>query len=437
MAEVKKARLFLRRGSDTDRRDTVLCQGELGYSTDAFRIFIGDGSTEGGKSVGSFMYVSGGALGANFHTNLTTASANGRAHKGDIAIFPAQSYTNAAGGTVTPGVSASTVMILTAATTADGSEQATPTSWVAVNSGIPFGNIDVGDDDISGDKVHGGTISGPVTLSGGQVNIGGDGTSENLVLSGVALSAATVPTGDLIYPLGLTSTSELTCVNSILDFGPAVTGGSGLGTTTGYIAAATTNTAASAVSAYADASSNLTFSSTAYGNTSGANAGVVYGSSGSPISTFFDYMKSGGAYADGSVDPLVPGSWAPWSITTYGGRSSAIYEVVYDEGSMRNAMNAATLNFENIREFYFSVYYTRHDDSAQFIGVHNHQTKTNEIVDWEGSSIDSGRMREVIVIPNTYGTSLDAYQKCLVLHLGIARIGKIGIILTGVRVNVS
>ena len=101
MAEVKKARLFLRRGSDTDRRDTVLCQGELGYSTDAFRIFIGDGSTEGGKSVGSFMYVSGGNLGTNFHTNLTTASANGRAHKGDIAIFPAQSYTNAAGTAAT------------------------------------------------------------------------------------------------------------------------------------------------------------------------------------------------------------------------------------------------------------------------------------------------------------------------------------------------
>ena len=140
MAEVKKARLFLRRGSDTDRRDTVLCQGELGYSTDAFRIFIGDGSTQGGKSVGSFMYVS---AGANFHTTLTTASANGRAHKGDIAIFPAQSYTNAAGETKYPHASASTVMILTAATTADGNEQATPTSWVAVNSGIPFGNIDV------------------------------------------------------------------------------------------------------------------------------------------------------------------------------------------------------------------------------------------------------------------------------------------------------
>ena len=121
MAEVKKARLFLRRGTDTDRKTTTLCQGELGYSTDAFRVFVGDGSTTGGKTVGNFVYVSGGSLGTNFHTNLTTASANGRAHKGDIAIFPAQSYFKADGTTsVTPHVSASTVMILTADITADG-----------------------------------------------------------------------------------------------------------------------------------------------------------------------------------------------------------------------------------------------------------------------------------------------------------------------------
>ena len=200
MAEVKKARLFLRRGTDTDRETTTLCQGELGYSTDAFRVFVGDGETAGGKTLGTFMHVSGGA---NFHTTLDTASANGHAHKGDIAVFPAQSYTNAAGDSVTPHISASTVMILTADVTPAGSEETAGASWVAVNSGIPFGNLDVLDDDISGDKVHGGTISGPITLSGGQINIGGNSTAENLILSGVALSAATVPTGDLVFPLSL------------------------------------------------------------------------------------------------------------------------------------------------------------------------------------------------------------------------------------------
>ena len=198
MAEVKKARLFLRRGTDTDRKTTTLCQGELGYSTDAFRVFVGDGSTAGGKPVGNFVYVSGGALAANFHTNLTTASANGRAHKGDIAIFPAQSYTNAAGETKYPHASASTVMILT----------------------------DVLDNDISGDKVHGGIISGPITLSSGNINIGGNGTSENLFLSGVALSAHLAASdkttfegnANKIYPLGITGTSQITALSSSYEF---------------------------------------------------------------------------------------------------------------------------------------------------------------------------------------------------------------------------
>ena len=41
MAEVKKARLFLRRGTDTDRKTTVLCEGELGY--------CGDGTIDPGE----------------------------------------------------------------------------------------------------------------------------------------------------------------------------------------------------------------------------------------------------------------------------------------------------------------------------------------------------------------------------------------------------
>ena len=434
MAEVKKARLFLRRGSDTDRRDTVLCQGELGYSTDAFRIFIGDGSTEGGKSVGSFMYVSGGANSANFHTNLTTASANGRAHKGDIAIFPAQSYTNAAGGTVTPHASASTVMILTAATTADGSEQATASSWVAVNSGIPFGNIDVLDNDISGDKVHGGTISGPITLSGGNINIGGDSTSENLILSGVALSAATVPTGDLVYPLGLTSTSQLTCVDSIFDFG-APTNTTGFGNAGGYLHASTTN-AASAVSAYAVSNGAYTF-----GGTTGS--ALVSGSitddgtgSGIVVFTKAGYLGNGGAFANGSGDVFLPGNFA---VNSGVSEKCAIKEFVWGITEIRKAVQTASLTWAQIKEFYFSVFHSHADDSATFVGHYNNLTGSNEIVHWNGSSIGSGKMRGVpdaatITIPNTYNGSVAATER-LVVHLGLAASGEVGIALTGVRVN--
>jgi len=164
MAEVKKARLFLRRGTDTDRKLTTLCEGELGYSTDAFRVVIGDGSTAGGRSVGATTFVSGGTLAPNFHTNLTTASANGIALSGDFAVFAAESYVNGNGDDVNPttttGTSATTVMLLT------GSDASVANSWVAVNSGIPWGNIDTPVDAISGDQIHGGDISGNVTFSG-------------------------------------------------------------------------------------------------------------------------------------------------------------------------------------------------------------------------------------------------------------------------------
>jgi len=160
MAEVKKARLFLRRGTDTDRITTTLCEGELGYSTDAFRVVVGDGTTAGGISLGTTVHVSAGSLAPHFHTKLTTASAGGLAHIGDLAVFPALTYQNVTGGTVYPDASATTVMLLT------GSPVTDPSSWVSVNSGVPWGNLSVSADDISGDKVHGGDISGDVTFSG-------------------------------------------------------------------------------------------------------------------------------------------------------------------------------------------------------------------------------------------------------------------------------
>jgi len=160
MAEVKKARLFLRRGTDIDRIATTLCEGELGYSTDAFRVVVGDGTTAGGISLGTTIYVSGGSVASHFHTKLTTASAGGLAHTGDLAVFPALTYQNVSGGTVYPGPSATTVMLLTGSTPEDAS------SWVSVNSGIPWGNLTVSADDISGDKIHGGDVSGDVTFSG-------------------------------------------------------------------------------------------------------------------------------------------------------------------------------------------------------------------------------------------------------------------------------
>jgi len=423
MAEIKKARLFLRRGTDTDRKLTTLCEGELGYSTDAFRVVIGDGSTAGGRSVGATTFVS---AGVDFNTDLSVASGAGIALSGDLAVFPSSNYTNAGGGTSSiDSTHATTVMVLT------GSDPATASHWVNVNNNIPFGNVSISADDISGNYVSGGVISAPITLSGGTVNIGGDSTSENLILSGVALSAVTVPTGDIIFPLGLTSTSQLTCIDSIYGFGlQSDNSGSGIGNNSGYLAASATGASvAVSANAYTDGNYSINGSST-YGNKASK---TEFGSM--DIFTNAGYLGSGGAYASGTgTFPLPPG-WGYTSISSKCG----IAELVYTITQIREATEANALAWSDIVEFYFSVYHKHYDDSASFIGYHNHSFKSNQILHWSGSSIDDGAMRGVpnvahISVPNTYDAN-DAATQILVIHLGFAARGHIGMHLTGVRLR--
>lgn len=219
MAEVKKARLFLRRGLDTDRLLTVLCEGELGYSTDAFRVVVGDGTTLGGKNIDSKVFVK---TTASYDTTLlSAASAAGYAMLGDLAVFPSDVYNNAGGvANAIDSTHALTVKMLT------GSDNSADASWVNINDNIPFGNISVSADDITGDYLSGGTISGPIsiigsstTLSGGDVIIGGNGTAETLYLSAVALSAegGAVPSNN-IYPLGITNSGAVTALTGVESF---------------------------------------------------------------------------------------------------------------------------------------------------------------------------------------------------------------------------
>ena len=46
-------KLLVRRGSDLDRQNIILSQGELGYTTDTKRLFVGDGQTAGGIITGN------------------------------------------------------------------------------------------------------------------------------------------------------------------------------------------------------------------------------------------------------------------------------------------------------------------------------------------------------------------------------------------------
>jgi hypothetical protein len=53
MPNIRIVKLKIRRGSEAERRQIVLEQAELGYTTDTRRLFIGNGSLSGGEVVGS------------------------------------------------------------------------------------------------------------------------------------------------------------------------------------------------------------------------------------------------------------------------------------------------------------------------------------------------------------------------------------------------
>ena len=56
MANVSVIKLKVRRGTDAQRQLITLDQGEIGFTTDTKRLFVGDGTTRGGWSTGSKFY---------------------------------------------------------------------------------------------------------------------------------------------------------------------------------------------------------------------------------------------------------------------------------------------------------------------------------------------------------------------------------------------
>ena len=395
MAEVKKARIFLRRGSDADRLQTELCEGELGYSTDGTRVFVGDGTTTGGNSVGASMIFK--AEGFDI-TTLTAVSSDGRAEVGDFVFTPASSYNvttinaDAPSSVISVSDYFGTVHTLSSIDAGDGS-----LTWMAVNSAIPFNHIVVPDNGINGNKIHGGNISGNVTFSGHLTAL------SSLTLDGVATSAANPSqlTGNVIYPLGITANAQVTAVSSIFDLGATTVS---LGNSIGYVKAVfSTNTPISAT----NLNSSVTKSSA---GTESSSSGVSLASH--IGSTYFGTTS----YASGTG--------------TYN-----IKAITYTLSDIRNALQNTDITWSMIEEFYFSVYADHYDDAACFFGFANESTGDNEICFFSGSSISSGRMRLVpnlsrVIITNTYSSTEE-----LVVHTGMDN-GKISYVLTGVKVRV-
>jgi len=70
-------KLLVRRGTDQDRQQITLDEGELGYATDTTRLFIGDGTTVGGNLIGNKF------LGSNPDITIFTGEVNDLAFDSD------------------------------------------------------------------------------------------------------------------------------------------------------------------------------------------------------------------------------------------------------------------------------------------------------------------------------------------------------------------
>ena len=71
MPDITIVKLKIRRGSNAQRQSVILEQGELGYTTDTKRVFVGDGITTGGNVVGNIAYSPGTT--PNYRLTLTSA----------------------------------------------------------------------------------------------------------------------------------------------------------------------------------------------------------------------------------------------------------------------------------------------------------------------------------------------------------------------------
>jgi hypothetical protein len=123
-------KLLVRRGTDADRQNVVLAEGELGYTTDTKRLFVGDGSTPGGIAIGGGIQSSGGGRFIGSVADVTTLNT---AVFGDIAYDTDNKklYTLTGGS---PSIFGNWREIGGVYAAADGTITISPTNAIAVGS---------------------------------------------------------------------------------------------------------------------------------------------------------------------------------------------------------------------------------------------------------------------------------------------------------------
>ena len=81
MPDVEIVKLKLRRGTDVQRQTVTLEQGEMGYTTDRKRVWVGDGFTPGGHVAGNLVYA---PLTSSAKTSLAQAVQNDLVYENNL-----------------------------------------------------------------------------------------------------------------------------------------------------------------------------------------------------------------------------------------------------------------------------------------------------------------------------------------------------------------
>ena len=223
MANVNVVKLKVRRGTDAQRKLITLDQGEIGYTIDSKRLFVGDGIMPGGISAGVKFYNA---------TDITTDTTLATAITGDVVYDQSQTlYYILTGGSYNVRASYKPLAQITL----------TQTTNTLNFSGAPYveSGVTGGIRPISGSNTASGTYSNVVggccnIASGNYSFIGGGslntacGTNSNVaggVCNIVFCGSSNVAGGSRNIACGNTSTVAGGCCNTTVDCFTNVAGG--------------------------------------------------------------------------------------------------------------------------------------------------------------------------------------------------------------------
>lgn len=154
MPDIKVIKIKLRRGTDVQRKLVTLDQGELGYTTDFKRVFVGDGVTLGGNLVGS-----------KVHSILDTVSKTSLpAYQNDIVYETNRLYQ------------------------LSGTEAGTSTDWAFVGTRVDGTTLTYdGSNILKVNTISGSNFSPNAVYASGAINVNSSGLSANIDNSSIKI----------------------------------------------------------------------------------------------------------------------------------------------------------------------------------------------------------------------------------------------------------